>query len=420
MSSTPHTARGIRALRRLLRRAVDLRQLDVEGFRRWLTHELTRWQEDPAFALRVRIRDLRREHPALLDLERVHRRAVAEDEASAVFAHLRQMEEQLANTGKALAGLSDALAEAAPEKREQLQRKLDAFQARQEALRERYARASEATPSRQFLLQVHAELQRLRGTLGLEEEEARLSELLLRQGQRSAHTGQSFEQLALTLTRRHIVPDLLGRGGQEAARRIQVLRGVTLGAARSEFDQLVIRRPLSPGRPVEVLAMVEVKRNANDLAHGFRLRQENLAWLTGDAAHYDPGQYRTRYFSSGHFDREAVHEEGGERFVFARGSFRRFRREPRSGSFLKRLYFITRAGTLNGVSAATLSRIRYRVATDERWQPESDAYIRSLLLWCQSMAEPLEAPDVLRLYGSTTARSRHVLVVGRSSEAALR
>jgi hypothetical protein len=399
---------------------VDLRQLDVEGFRRWLTHELPRWQADPAFAQRARIRDLRRAHPELRDLERTYRRAVAEDEASAPSARLRQMEEELANTDKALIGLSAALARAAPEKKSPLQRKLAGFQARQELLRERYARASEASPARQILLQVHAELQRLRGTLGLEEEEARLSELLLSQGQRSGHTGQSFEQLALTLTRRHIVPDLLGRGGEAAAQRIQVLRGVTLGAARSEFDQLVIRRPLSPGRPVEVLAMVEVKRNPNDLAHGFRLRQENLAWLTGDAAHYDPGQYRTRYFSSGHFDREAVHEEAGERFVFARGSFRRFRREPKSGAFLKRLYFITRTGTLNGVAAAALSRIRHRVATDERWQPESDAYLRALLHWCQSLAEPLEAPEVLRLYCSTTARAQHVLVVGRSPSAELR
>jgi hypothetical protein len=414
MSPAPHVARGIRELRRLLRQAVDLRQLDVEGFRRWLTHELTRWQTDPAFTQRVRIRDLRRAHPELRELERAYRRAAAEDEASARSARLREMEEELANIGKALAGLGAALEQAEPEKKTQLQRKFDAFQARQEVLRGKYARASEANPSRKALLQAHKELQRLRGTLGLDEEETRLAEILLQQGQRSGHTGQSFEQQALTLTRRHLVPELLGRGGEEAARRIQVLRGVTLGAARSEFDQLVIRRPLSPGRPVEVLAMVEVKRNPNDLAHGFRLRQENLAWLTGDAAHYDAGQYRTRYFSSGHFDREAVHEEGGERFVFARGSFRRFRRESRSGLFLKRLYFITRAGTLNGVSAAALSRIRHRIATDERWQPESDAWLRALLHWSQSLAEPLEAPEVLRLYSSTIARARHVLVVGRS------
>lgn len=133
----------------------------------------------------------------------------------------------------------------------------------------------------------------------------------------------------------------------------------------------------------------------------------------GDAAHYDARQYRTRYFHTGHFDREAVHEEGRERFVLTRGSFRLFRREARSQPYLRRLYFITRAGTLAGVSTPTLARIRHRVATDERWQPESDSYLRALLHWCQSLAEPIEAPEVLRLYASTPRRARQILVVAR-------
>jgi len=109
--------------------------------------------------------------------------------------------------------------------------------------------------------------------------------------------------------------------------------------------------------PEQVLAVVEVKRNLNDLAHGFGLRQENLAWLTGDTAHYDPGQCRTTYFRSGHFDREAIHQQDGDSFVFARSSFSRFRRDPAAGLFLDRLCFITRAGTMWGVSTAALARL---------------------------------------------------------------
>jgi hypothetical protein len=411
VGSTLHVVRGTRALRRLLQEAVDLRELDVEGFRRWLTHELPFWAQDPAFVQRASIRDLRRAHPELLALERTHHRAAAADEASPRAARLLQVEEELLRTGKAIAGLSAALERSAPGRQPNLRRKLADFQARQRELRREQELLIRASPARQELLRVREELRRLRSRLGLERAEAELAELLLDQGRRSGHSGGSFEQQALSLTWHTIVPDLLGRTGATA--RLRVLTGVGLGAARTELDQLLIRAPRQPGQPVEVLALVEVKRNLNDLAHGFRRRQENLAWFTGETGRYDPGEYRTRYFRSGHFDREAVHEQEGERFVFTRGSFRLFRREPGGGPFLRRLYFITRAGPLAGVSASALSRIRHRVATDERWQPDSEAYLRELLRWCQSLAEPLEAPDVLRLYGSVPGRSRQVLVVAR-------
>ena len=80
-------------------------------------------------------------------------------------------------------------------------------------------------------------------------------------------------------------------------------RGVTLGAAGTELDQVIVRLPSRAERPVEVLAVVEVKRNLNDLAHGFRRRQDDLAWLTGHTANYDPRRYRTRQFPTGHFDK---------------------------------------------------------------------------------------------------------------------
>jgi hypothetical protein len=399
----------------LLRQATDLRHFGVEDFRHWLTHQLSLWRKDPVFAQRARIRDLRQAHPELLDLERACRHAATVDAASAQFPRLQQLETELSKVGKALSGLRGALARAAPDKRPALERKLADFEARQRLLTDEEVRLIHASGPRRELRRLHAELHRLRLNLGLEQAEARLAESLRQQGQRSGHSGEAFEELAESLTWRLIVPDLLRRAGDTARQRVCVLRGVTLGAARTELDQLVIRRSRTPEGPVEVLALVEVKRNINDLAHGFRQRQENLAWLTGDAAHYDPRQYRTRYFHTGHFDREAVHEEGGERFILTCGSFRRFQREPDSHQFLKRLYLITRVGMLAGVSASALARIRHRVATDERWQPEREAYLRSLLHWCQSLAEPLEAPDVLRLYGSTPRRARQVLVVTRKT-----
>jgi hypothetical protein len=401
-------SRGTRALRRLLRQAVELRELELEGFRDWFTRQLASWQSDPVFAQRVRIRELRRAHPRLHELERACRRATAEDRASARFARLHSVEEELFRTSKAIAGLSAALTRSEPEKQPGLRHKLAAFEATQRALRAEQEQLVRESPSRRELLLLQAELQRVREAIGLEEEEARLATLERHQGQRSGRSGGSFEELAERETWRALVPEL-----SRSQERLRVLRGVTLGAARVELDQLVIRQPRRPGQPVEVLALVEVKRNLNDLAHGFRLRQENLAWFTGDTGHYEPTQYRTRYFRTGHFDREAVHEEGGERFVFAPGSFRRFRREPGAGPYLRRLCFITREGRLDGVSASALSRIRHRVATDERWEPRSEAWLRELLHWCQSLVEPLETPDVLRLYCSVPGRAGQVLVVAR-------
>jgi hypothetical protein len=412
-SSTLPVARGTRELRRLLRQAVDLRSLDLEGFRHWLTHQLPFWELDPAFVQRARIRDLRQAHPELHALERSYRRATASDEASPHAARLLEVEEELSRAGKAIAGLSGALAQAEPAAQPGLQRKLTGFQDRQRALQHEQALLTQASPPRQEMLRIRAELQQLRERLGLERADAELAGLLLSQGRRSGTTGGGFEQQTLALTWQCIVPDLLGRERARATARLRILTGVGLGAARTELDQLLIRQPLRPGQPVEVLALVEVKRNLNDLAHGFRRRQENLAWFTGDAAHYDPLEYRTRTFRSGHFDREAVHTQDGERFVFAPGSFRHFRREPGTGPFLRRLYFITRPGTLAGVSASALARIRHRVATDEQWPFQDDASLRELLRWCQSLAEPLEAPEVLRLYCSVPGRARQVLVVPR-------
>ncbi len=404
----PQVSRGTRELRRLLQRAVELRELELEGFRDWFTRQLASWQSDPVFVQRVRIRELRRAHPRLHELERACRRATAEDRGSERFARLHAVEEELSRTDKAIAGLSAALTRSEPEKQPGLRHKLAAFEASQRALRAEQEQLVRESPSRRELLRLQAELQRVREDSGLEEEEARLTTLERHQGQRSGRSGGSFEELAVRETWRSLVPGL-----SRSQERPRVLRGVTLGAARVELDQLVIRQPRRPGQPVEVLALVEVKRNLNDLAHGFRLRQENLAWFTGDTGHYEPTQYRTRHFRSGHFDREAVHEEGGERFIFAPGSFRHFRREPGSGPYLRRLCFITREGRLDGVSASALSRIRHRVATDERWEPRSEAWLRELLHWCQSLVEPLETPDVLRLYCSVPGRARQVLVVAR-------
>ena len=149
----------------------------------------------------------------------------------------------------------------------------------------------------------------------------------------------------------------------------------------------------------------------NDLAHGFRRRQNDLDWLTGDTVRYDAATHRTRRFPTGHFDRDAVHRHEGETFVFSRRSFHRFRRDPSTGHYLSRVDFITRLGPVWGLSSAALSRIAARIASDERWEPAEAASVRRLFQWCRSLAEPIETPDILRLYGATPRLARQLLFV---------
>ncbi len=396
-------SRGVGPLRRLLQeQTFDVRHLDLEGFRRWLEAHLDRWRRDPVFSQRLRIRDLRRATPRVIELERELRRATAADEASPSFRRLSDLEQGLTGADRAVAGLSEALEQAPAERRPGLEAKLADFLTRREALQRDLETATLASPERQQLRRLADEWTRLRADAGLDREEARLAELLRGRGRRSGHSGESFERTALALTRRLIVPHLI-RGGESG--RVLLLRGVTLGSARVELDQLVVRAPAAQERPVEVLAAVEVKRNINDLAAGFLNRRQDLAWLSGDASGYDPALYRTTTFAAGHFDRPATHEQDGERFLFTPESFRLFR-GGRPGLTQRRLYLITRKGPMWGLSGAALSRVSYRLST------AADEPLDRLLEWCRSLAQPVEAPDVIAAHAESPRSARQILLLG--------
>ncbi|HEX8361108.1 MAG TPA: hypothetical protein VF613_13430 [Longimicrobium sp.] len=364
--------RGREVVQALLReRTTDLRYIDAEGFRDWLQRQLAGWRRDPVFAQRERIRDLRRACPGLRALEREVKHSRQADAASPGGERLGQVEEELRGVEQGVAGLAGASEGAAPARRAELREKLAAFEARRASLTAERDALTAASPARMRLLRAESELRRLRAQCGLEAEEARLEELLREQGQRSGRSGGGFEEIAVQAIREHLLPEM---GEPEPV----ILAGVKLGAAGTEIDQVIVRR----GDPVEVLAVVEAKRNPNDVAHGFTRRHADLAWLSGDRRAYDPAARVTRHFPTGHFDRPAVHEQYGERFVFAPGSFRRFGPD--------RLFFVTRVAPLAGLSTGALARLRHRVATD-------DAPPDELLAWCRTLAEPVETPDVLRL-----------------------
>src|SRR5690606_29158703 len=277
----------------------------------------------------------------------------------------------------------------------------EGFRLRHHQLESHLNHLVDTSPTRQLVLQLKEQLDPLKRQLGLVDKERQLAALLRSQGQGSGRAGVEFETRAVQAAQRFILPEVLLP--DVSLTQPQILTSVTLGAARMELDQVVVQVPAQKGEAVLVLAVVETKRNLNDLAHGFRQRQENLAWLTGTTPGYDPALYRTRSFPTGHFDREVHWRQDEQDYLFRPDSFRLFQPEP-TGYFLERLYFITRPGPLWGVSSAGLSRIQYRIATDTHWPPDSEEDLKTYLAWCQSLTDSLETPDLLRLYSTHWAK----------------
>lgn len=403
--------RGREALAELLEtQRFDLRELDPGGFRDWLERHLAHWRHDPAFVQRSRIRDLRRGDPELLALEAEARLARADDEASPLHPRLSAAEHDLVGAEKAVAGLSYALGrEGDPGERTRLGDKRDEFEARAAAAGAEIEALTRASPERRTLRRIEERLARRRALLGLEREEEHLRQLQRKKGRSTSRSGTSFEERAVEAVRTEVLPELDPRRGGEG---LVVLRGVTLGAARMEIDQLVVRPSERREGDAEVLALVEAKRNVNDLAHGLWRRLENLAWLAGHPEGYERELYRTSAFPDGRFEGVAVHSRHGERHRFTADSFRRFLPDLATDTLPERLYLVTRPGPLWGIDSAGLARIGHRISTDEAWDPDDPAYLARLLEWSRGHADEEEAPEVLRRYAADPGASRRVLLLG--------
>ncbi|HET6765088.1 MAG TPA: hypothetical protein VFH27_15490 [Longimicrobiaceae bacterium] len=386
-----------------------MRTLDALGFRAWLGMHVERWQRDPVFVQRSRIRDLRRAHPQIRAAERDERRARRAYEQAPEFAELSRIEKALDDAGKAVAGLTAAAAAADREERARLAAKQAEFTARQAALRAELKAGVEASAARRAWDRAVAVVAAVHAEAGLPALEEALREAVQGGGRKSSGEGARFEDVAETVIRTHLLPELAAACACDAG-ELRILRGVTLGAAGIEIDHLVVHRTPESGE-VKAVAVVEAKRNINDIAHGFQQRQQNLAWLAGDTAAYDPQQFRTRTFPTGHFDRPAVHEQDGEQFAITRSSFSGFTRDPATGHVLDGLYLVTRPGWLWGIGSSAMTRLAHRASTDERWAPEDDAYLHDLLGWLREMSDPSEAPDVLAMYAARPGLASRIVLV---------
>jgi hypothetical protein len=356
--------RGLEAIRHLQERTCALRCQDLAGFRRWLRQRLESWERDPVFRQRARIRDLRRQHPELLALEAAVREARRALQESADHPRVARLERDLHKATRAVQGLTEALPE-----HPHVEEKLAFFRERRERLTGDLREARGPLPALE--LQLHD----LNRRLGVAEEEAILAELLRTVGRLPGRKGRLFEEDALALSKRVLVPELQAEA---------VLTGVTMGAADTEFDQLLVRG----ANPVQVVAVVEAKRNPNDLARGWRKRHESLAWLQGKLV--DPERFRTDSHPTGRF--QSYTHQG---YLLTSESF----------AGVEELHLISRPGPLWGADGRALARMAFRLSTDLRLKVNE-----KFRQWCLGLLHAWETPELLEHYAGDPARAVKLLL----------
>jgi len=398
MTHPPTIHRGAETLRAIHREASpNVGAMDEATFSAWLQHRLAERQSDPGFALQCRIRDLQRAHRRKIrDRERRMEQARQALHANPVWSTLQELEREAQNTERAVAGLTQAVAEQRADPA-----KLHAKQQRLAELQKAIAETRANLPEKAQLERAEASLVKLHEDIGLIEARRELEAVQHAQGHRASSSGEKFEQLALDTIRARVLPELqAGVGGE-----LVCLERVTLGCARAEFDLLIVEPRVDHA---VVHAVVESKRNPNDLVDGFQMRQENLAWFSGMRGHYKPQAYKTRVFRRGHFDHPVVHESPAGPLVFEPRSFHRMTPDA-DGVFLRDLYFVTSRRRLLGLTSEELGRLLHRAATDVSLDLTSDNSIRKLWRWAQSFIDPVQTRDVFQMYLDADAAD-HVLL----------
>ncbi|MEN0065090.1 MAG: hypothetical protein AAGA48_23305 [Myxococcota bacterium] len=360
-----------------------------DAFLDWLTGLVCRALYDESFRLRLEIRSIWRDHPELVAARARLTEAEKADRASPLHEELEQTARLLRGAERAVEGLTMAVIEG----RSDDEAKLVRYEQDVEALKAKLARQEAASPTRAMVQEVRQQVDKGASATGLHEKRAELRALEQARGRGTGRAGRRFEDHGATTLEATLLPRLRSDGHTP-----QLLRGVTLGCARGEWDGLVVEATMK--NPTRVLAMVEFKRNPDDLAHGFALRQENLAWLHGLEARYSPEAYRTQRYADGHF-RGPVTEAG---FTFTRESFEGLERDAATGDVLEGLVFVTHDRPLSGLSSRDRHRLLGRIASelDLDWS-DPDALVTAVRSWLDPAT--LRTADVLQRYVSAGLRS---------------
>lgn len=385
---------------------INLHEMSLGEFRDWLSARIGEAERHAEFRQRCVIRDLKSEHRrGLRDRETrlaTARAAYEETSRSKRLAELARVTEDL---GRAVEGLTQAVAEGRADPL-----KLKEFQSTLAKANREIDDLSARFPEKRRLDQTESSLATFSKKIGLTAAEESLQAMTTSHGHSATHAGTRFEAVSEVATRRFLVPEV-----STTPECAVILNGVTLGCARGEFDQVVVVRK-AINDVVEVRAIVEAKRNINDLVHGFRQRQENLAWFVRDESGYDARLYRTEIYAAGHFDQVMSHQEGGETFRFDKSSFRRFEQATSNGFRLGGLCFVTEERQLLGVTTAELGRILYRVATDWSFRIDRPKILERFRNWTLENVNKFQTRDVLKIYADSESLSKQIVFGDRHAQ----
>lgn len=382
--------------------AVDLHTMTLPQFGEWIAARIEESSRHELFQLRCWIRDVRSANRRRLrDRENRLNAARLAYEHSSPFIDFQRISREVDSLSKGVAGLTEAVREgrADAEKLQQFKEKLQHAHHRLEATESRL----ETAEKRRFDRAI-ASWNRLRNELGLADAEAKLEQSGDMVGTASMNAGERFETISSRAAKEIIIPSL-GLSVNSAI----ILHGVTLGCPRGELDQVIVT--IKDNGISHVHAVVEAKSNINDLAHGFRVRQENLAWFVGDTRGFDPQLYRSDRYAGGRFGgSEIYHDEQGKRYQFDQASFDAFRELDHESYRLRRLYFVTENRPLLGLGSGDLSRLMSRIATDYRMANlSSRTALKNLREWLLEFVDPFQTSDVLKLYSVDQELANHIL-----------
>eukprot|EP00743_Colponemidia_sp_Colp-15_P008041 GILK01008714.1.p1 GENE.GILK01008714.1~~GILK01008714.1.p1 ORF type:complete len:451 (-),score=79.76 GILK01008714.1:474-1826(-) len=437
---------SLRLLQEVLEKQVRRDVLECKDvFVQWIKDVyFTSMQKNSVFRLRREITDITTQNADRLEPLRQEADALMEEvERCPIVAELKDIERKLLCANEACKGLMIAShpdwrrpkTKASPEPEDEAkiaaqklriqQSLLEANNRRQALETQLQALQIQANP----LLSLHTgardKYEQLRAELGITKMEAEKDHILVTQGHDRQSKGRLFEEICLPVIHEHIVP-------KYAEHDPVVLCNVSLRCPRGEFDMVIVKADDLPDglldqvskitgkddqQPMDaanntntntdsrqvykyatVLAMVEAKKNINDIADGFDIRQENLSFYTQDLTNYDLALYKNKYFRDGIFDKHVSHVQNGTTYIFDHNSFKQFQRDPVSNLFLDHLYFTSRFNELSPIRNGDFGRLQSRLASDPSIELDSDEYLDDLFEWLRKISVRPTPREVLYLF----------------------
>ena len=365
---------------------------------------------DLIFALQTQMRERREIYQQEIEEWQEKQQAWEHDHGD-FLERIQAVKKQIFRAEAGIQGIEKALSRVSPKKHEALQAKQEelrlAHRFSQEQLEARYE-----DPRWQGYQSLLAEKEQFYRTTGLSPVQKRIHHFQKKQGQDAQKTGSDFEHQMTGLTQKYLIHHCLRLSPQALIpQTVHILRNVRLRSTKLEFDAMVVQ-VLDFQEPVIVLAIIEAKKNPNDLGTGFLRRQENISWCTQSPDGYVRSEYKNKHYPSGLFDTEVGHFDPVSKrsYRFSHRSFSLFQRH-KTGYFLERLYFVCSAQPLIGISSKEHAILKHKLTMEFEKELEESA-IRALWEDMRShRKQGRTAVQVLELYTAEAWLSQHLMMV---------